>query len=428
MAHNHTHGSVYSRLAERLDRFPQGAPPSRLLFDILKILVTEEEAELMAQLPIKPFDVKKAAKIWSLPEAETQKVLDELANRAVLVDIEQHGEQSYVIPPPMAGFFEFSMMRIRGDIDQQALAELYYQYITIEEDFMRDLVLGGETQMGRIFAHEPQIPDEYALHVLDYERASSVIDTASHLGVSMCYCRHKKQHLGTACDAAMNICMTFNSTAATLVKHGHARPVSKDECHDLLAQARSQNLVQFGENVRRRVNFICNCCGCCCEALGAIKRFGVAQTICSNFITEITADKCEGCGKCVRICPLEAIEIKETDRKKRAEIISGKCIGCGVCIRHCPTKAMMMKPRANKLITPLNTTHRAVVMATERGKLQELIFDNKALFSHRLLAGMLGAILSLPGSRRAFAQAQLKSRYLEALINKAGARKHQRRK
>jgi len=39
------------------------------------------------------------------------KVLDELAGRAILVDIEQNGETVYVLPPPMAGFFEFSVPR-----------------------------------------------------------------------------------------------------------------------------------------------------------------------------------------------------------------------------------------------------------------------------------------------------------------------------
>lgn len=424
MAHHHTHGSVYSRLAERLNRFPQGASPSKLLFDILKILITEEEAGLMAQLPIKPFSVKQAASIWKLSEAEAQRVLEELASRAILVDIEQNGTQTYVMPPPMAGFFEFSMMRVRGDIDQKALAELFYQYITVEDDFMRNLVVGGDTQMGRIFAQERQIPDEYALHVLDYERASSVIDEASHIGVSMCYCRHKAEHRGTACNAPMEICMTFNTTAATLVKHGHARAVGKEECRDLLAQAQDSNLVQFGENVRRRVNYICNCCGCCCEALVAIKRFGVAQAICSNFIAEATEDECVGCGKCAKICPLGAIEMKEGG-VKRAEIVSGKCVGCGVCVRSCHARALELKPRPNRLITPLDTTHRVVVMATERGKLQELIFDNKALFSHRLLAGVLGAILKLPGVSRSFAQTQLKSRYLETLISRGGSPRQQ---
>ena len=311
MAHNHTHGSPYSRLAERLNRFPQGAPESKLLFDILKILMTEKEAGLMAQLPIKPFSARQAAEIWNLSDCEAQKVLDELARRAILVDIEQDGKQIYAVPPPMAGFFEFSLMRVREDIDQKTLSELFHQYITVEEDFMRDLVRGGDIQMGRIFPQEPQIPDEYALHVLDYERATNVIDTASDIGVSMCYCRHKALHAGTVCDAPMDICMTFNTTAATLIKHGHARRVEAAECRDLLAQAYDHNLVQFGENVRRRVNFICNCCSCCCEALLAIKRFGVAQTICSNFISAIETEKCVGCGKCAAECPATIITLEE---------------------------------------------------------------------------------------------------------------------
>lgn len=427
MGHRHAHGSVYTRLAERLNRFPQGAPPSQSLFDILKILMTEREADLVARLPIKPFTAEQAAAIWKIPPVQAQKSLEELAGRAILVDIEQNGRQLYVLPPPMAGFFEFSMMRTRGDIDQKALSELFYQYITVEEDFMRDLVLGGDTQMGRVFAHESRIPDEYILQVLDYERATDVIENASHIGISMCYCRHKAEHMGTACGAPMEICMTFNTSAATLIKHGHARRASKEECRDLLLLAQERDLVQFGENVRRRVNFICNCCGCCCEALLAIKRFGVAQTICSNFIMEVNPDKCVGCGKCAGICPLDAIEMKEEGGKKRAEVIPGCCIGCGVCVRHCHPGALALKPRRNRMLTPLDTTRRSVVMATERGKLQELIFDNKALFSHRLLAGVLGAILSLPGVKRSFAQAQLKSRYLEKLISKADAQSYRGR-
>ncbi|MEG1641986.1 MAG: 4Fe-4S binding protein [Synergistaceae bacterium] len=418
MAHNHTHGSPYSRLTERLNRFPQGAPASELLFDILKILMTEKEAGLMAQLPIKPFTPNQAAQIWKISECEARKVLEELASRAILVDIEQNGQQIYAVPPPMAGFFEFALMRIRDDIDQKALSELYHQYITVEEPFMKDLVANGEIQIGRIFVQEPQIQDEYALHVLDYERATNVIETASHIGVSMCYCRHKALHAGTVCDAPMDICMTFNTTAASLIKHGHARQIDTVECKDLLVQAYEHNLVQFGENVQRNVNFICNCCSCCCEALLAIKRFGVAQTICSNFITNVTEQACIGCGKCAKICPVNAIEIKGEGQNKKAYIDPKKCIGCGVCIKHCPTKALILTPKPNRMLTPLETTHKVVAMATERGLLQELIFDNKVLFSHRLLAGVLGTILKLPKLQRAFAQKQLKSRYIESMITK----------
>ncbi len=143
MAH-HTLKSGYSNLAERLNRFPQGAPPSNLLFKILSMLFSKKEAELVSLMPIKPFTAKKASRIWKMKLADAQKVLDKLAARAILIDFEQNGETWYVLPPPMAGFFEFSMMRIRNDIDQKVLSELFYEYLNVEEDFIKDLFTRGE--------------------------------------------------------------------------------------------------------------------------------------------------------------------------------------------------------------------------------------------------------------------------------------------
>ena len=70
----------YSNLSERLNRFPQGAPPSELLFDILKILFSEKEAELVSLLPIRPFTADKASRIWKMDPKSTRKVLDELSD------------------------------------------------------------------------------------------------------------------------------------------------------------------------------------------------------------------------------------------------------------------------------------------------------------------------------------------------------------
>ena len=128
MSH-HTVKSAHILLQERLNRFPQGAPPSETLYKILEILFSKKEAELVSQLPIKPFSAKDAAKIWKIPEKDAQKVLEELAGRAILVDADFNGMMKYTLPPPMAGFFEFSLMRTRGDIDQKLLSELYYQYL-----------------------------------------------------------------------------------------------------------------------------------------------------------------------------------------------------------------------------------------------------------------------------------------------------------
>ena len=74
------------------------------------------------------------------------------------------------------------------------------------------------------------------------------------------------------------------------------------------------------------------------------------------------------------------------------------------------------------MLTPLNTAHRTVLMAIERGLLPELIFDNRALYSHRALAVILGVILRLPPAKQALASRQMRSRYLERLIAWGGSR------
>ena len=179
MAH-HTVRSGYENLVERLNRFPQGAPPSELLYKILKMLFSEQEAGLVALLPIKPFDRTTAARIWKMTEAEAGQVLEELAGRGILLDILGKTNQLYVLPPPMAGFFEFSMMRVREDIDQKLLSELFHQYLNVEEDFIKALFQGGETELGRTFVNETALPDDVALQVLDYELADPPRDRSPH--------------------------------------------------------------------------------------------------------------------------------------------------------------------------------------------------------------------------------------------------------
>jgi ferredoxin len=429
MAHATARGA-YGALADRLNRMPQGAPPTDLLFRILALMFTEREAGLVAQLPVRPVTARRAARIWGIGETEARSVLDGLASRCILLDMEGPNGTLYILPPPMAGFFEFSMMRVRDDIDQHLLAELFYQYITVEDDFIVSLFTHGETQLGRTFVNEPALAEarpapgapDRRMEVLDWERASEIIGTAEHMGVGVCYCRHKAEHVGKACAAPRDICMTFGGTADALIRHGYARRVDRAEGMDLLAEAYESRLVQFGENVQRDVAFICNCCGCCCEAMIAQRRFGSMDPVhTTNYLPHVDAAACNGCAKCVDVCPVEAMTLVSANdpakpRRRRAEVSDDICLGCGVCTRVCTHGALWLVPRPERVVTPVDTLHRTVVMAIERGRLQDCIFDNRALFSHRAMAGILGVILKLPPTKQVLANQQVKSRYLAKLL------------
>ena len=130
---------------------------------------------------------------------------------------------------------------------------------------------------------------------------------------------------------------------------------------------------------------------------------------------------CNGCGKCVNACPVEAMTLVSTNdphhpKMKKAKVDEEACLGCGVCVRTCSPNGLSLRSRPQRVITPVNSVHRVVMMAIERGDLQDLIFDNRVLWNHRTLRQYWEFILQLPPVKQALANQQVKSRYLEYLV------------
>jgi NAD-dependent dihydropyrimidine dehydrogenase PreA subunit len=404
----HKTSKSYFNLQKRLDDAVSGAPESNVLYEILKILFTEEEAELVSVLPLKFFTVEVAAKRWHKSEVETKKILDNLADKGILLDIKKAELQAYVLAPTMAGFFEFSLMRMGDRFDKKVLSKLFYQYINSEDKFIRQLFMQNPP-LGRVYVQEDSVAPEDKSTVLNYEKATEVIKTASHITVGTCYCRHKMEHLGKACDHPQDVCLTFNGAAESLSKHKIARLISKDEAMEILDRCISRGLIQFGDNVQEKVNFICNCCGCCCEAILAYKKFGYRDGLSvTNFIAEIDPKKCSDCGLCVKQCQMEAIKLNRVD--------SNLCVGCGACVRVCPTGAIEMKKRDKKSFVPKDSFERLVLAAIDTGKLQNYIFDNYTLWTHTILRKLFGTILSLKPAKVILANKQLQSRFLKMIV------------
>ena len=54
---------------------------------------------------------------------------------------------------------------------------------------------------------------------------------------------------------------------------------------------------------------------------------------------QLNREKCQGCVSCVKLCPTEAIRV----RNRKAEILADRCIDCGACARGCPYHAFSVK-------------------------------------------------------------------------------------
>jgi ferredoxin len=410
------------RLSTNAVALPEPDDPAAraALQEVLEILFTPAQAALAARLPVLPASLGELARRFGVPAAELAPKLDELCDRALVFDLAdpRTGAVTYVLAPPVIGFFEFSMMRAHDTLPRRRLAEALDAYCHGDDTFMRE-VFGHETVPGRALAHETAL--EELPEVLDWDRASAVLEDATVRSVSLCYCRHKAEHLGRRCAAPMEACLTVDAGAEFVIRRGFGRAIDRAESLAILAQARAAGLVQIADNVQHKPTWICNCCACCCEQLGAISKFGLAAVNPSAFLPERAGDGCKGCSRCARACPVLAITMAPAPvaaRRKHdlAPVIDAeRCIGCGVCVDACPQRELRLGRRPDPPRVPANTIDRVVRMALERGNLGHL-FDEGAGRGARLLNDLLGAVLRLGPVARALASEQVKSRFVRSAL------------
>ncbi len=421
--------AAYKQLQGRLDKMPIGAPANRALFEILEELFSPEEARVAAGVPLGLTSARRIAANADMDLSRAQPIIDALVAKGLLADLPRtDGRVSYFLNPTMIGFFEFTMMRVRKDIDQHKVGKLFFDYLhnDPERAFFK-LIAEGETFIARPMVHEDALAEGAYSEVLDYEKASRIIAEAGVWAEAMCYCRHVQSHVGERCDNPEDFCLSLGQGGEYLIRHGFAKPITKDRALGVLKEARELGLVQMADNVKKEPHFICNCCGCCCEMLAGLRLFpGPTPVVTSNYVAVITDEQCSGCGKCALACPIDAIEMKAAEptekfgkRKQAAIVDADRCIGCAVCHRSCKVGALEMKAVGTRVHTPEDIMEKMLRQAVEHGKLQNLIFSDPTKLTHRMLGTIMGAIVNLPPTKRLLAQEQIKSKFLDAVLTLA---------
>jgi ferredoxin len=134
-------------------------------------------------------------------------------------------------------------------------------------------------------------------------------------------------------------------------RQGWVKPITSEKALALLAENERAGLVLQPSN-EQAPQFVCSCCGCCCGILGMLKTLPEpAAFTAANYLAELAGDACDGCGVCVRRCPMEAIALV----RERARIDPRRCIGCGVCVPTCQAEAIRLAPKPETVRPPATT-------------------------------------------------------------------------
>ena len=404
---------VYRKLGRKIDSLTARAPYNQTLYSILKELYTSEEAEVAVKMPYGPANLDCIQKATGLDRNILQRTLEGLSAKGLVMDIWANGEYRYILSPMVVGVFEFTMMRTGDNLNTKEWARLFHEYLQGDNSFYKaNFGKGQKISPLRALPYEDSIDKSEFVEILDYEKATAIIENAAKFCIGICSCRHEKLHIGEKrCDVPLETCSTFGDATDYMIKHGFGKAVSKSEMFDNLARAKEMGLVMCADNIKKDISFICFCCGCCCNVLLGISKFGFPNAVVtSSFIAGVDREKCAECGTCIDTCPIKAIKARPEGGPEIDEAI---CMGCGVCGLKCQTGAMTLSKRKQRVLHPETTFERVILQTLERGTLQNLLFDDPQRLTHKFMRAFVGGFLRIPPVKKALMTDTLRSSFLQ---------------
>ena len=418
---------VYRELGEKIDGLATRAPWNETFRAILEELYSREDAELVAGMPWGLSRLERLERVTGIERPRLERQLESLCHRGLVLDLCIRDTWYYAPSPLIIGIFEFTMMRTGPGLDQARWARLFHDYLEEGSFYSANYGAGQRVALMRAVPHDGTVASEPHVEILDYEKATAIVESADRFALGLCSCRHERHHLGEkTCQAPLDNCTSFGIGADYLVRNGLARRASRSEVLETVAQSREVGLVLNADNVQRNVTFMCHCCKDCCNALKGISQHGFPHAVVtSSYLAAPDRELCKGCGTCSRRCPIDAIP-READpdprfcKHGRPKVDESLCLGCGVCALGCKSGAMKLHPRARRVLHPETTFERIILACLERGTLQNQLFDDPTSKRQDFLRAVVGGFLRLTPVKQALMSDALRSRFLTAIQGGAG--------
>ena len=345
---------IYFKLGERINQFEGKIAIVESFLKILQEMYTEQEAQFATNIPHGAFTAAELAQMLGKDESEITALLKTMSDKGTVFNYpSETGGQKYELTPFFPGAIEYYMLKrmdkpgeIKRVLDlgtklQEEAMELIGKLMT--EDPAKAIELLTPAPHFRTLTINESLPDRNG--VLPYENALTMIEKETSFAAMICICRDQVGPNTTGpCQvkgAPEYSCLSFGKIADFIVEHnfGKAKRLTKQECKEILEACNRAGLVQNANNFVDGLQFICNCCACCCTVVRHARQFGPSAMInTANFAPVVDEASCTGCGACVDRCPMEAISLKNDV----AFINQSGCVGCGNCAPLCPVECISM--------------------------------------------------------------------------------------
>jgi H+/Na+-translocating ferredoxin:NAD+ oxidoreductase subunit B len=353
----------YENLRQMLHKHPTGAPQAASFDEILRILFTPGEVEVALGMGFAPRSIPSIAQAAGVSEEEARARCESMADKGIVFSREKGGERGYALLPTIPGVFEFPFMRGGGTPMHERLGRLWQEY---HREAMGAEFAASQTPLARVIpVEEAVVPD---IEVLPYEQLSQMLDRVQTFALAQCACRVS---VG-GCDKPRDVCLIFDRTAEFLIERGFAQGITRAQAGDVLRRAEEAGLVHTANNSQDRLNFVCNCCPCCCTILRGLTELHLPNAFArSRWRAEVDAALCLGCGVCEEErCPVGAVQVVDDV----AQVDAGCCIGCGLCTTTCQAEAVRMRFRVDQVPEPPATiAEMGLGIAMEKGRLDEFL-------------------------------------------------------
>lgn len=334
------HG-IYDKLADYLGNMPVGAPKTPELFEILKTLYTEEEAELAVKLPFMPMNVDALVDRTGMEEAELKSMLEKMTKKGLVFLVPEADEPMYRLLPTVVGFSETPFWAGNKTPETEKLAPLWRSYT--RKAFYHEVGGLSDTPMTRVIPVQESIDD--GRKISPYDRLREMVEKTDYQVVAHCPCRLMKNYSGEGdeCTHSTENCLHFDSLGRYMVAQGMAREITVEETMEILKRSNEEGLVHITGNYGGDLETICNCCADACIFLTGLMVQGEKNMFArSNFVSEINEESCVECGTCAERCPVDAISLDDGP----ASVDADKCIGCAVCHPTCPSESVSLVARS----------------------------------------------------------------------------------